>query len=96
MPQTLGKYVLEEEIGKGAMGSVWLSRHPGLGIPVAVKILDYKLAREDPDFHNRFIKEGQLAASLTHQNIIRIFDAGNEGEICYLVMEYVEGEQLEN
>jgi serine/threonine protein kinase len=91
MPSEVGKYILEREIGKGAMGSVWLSQHPGLGIPVAVKILDYKLAREDPDFHARFIKEGRLAASLTHHNIIRIFDAGTDGELCYLVMEYVEG-----
>ena len=87
----LGKYVLERELGKGAMGSVWLSHHPGLGIPVAVKILDSALAARDPDFFNRFIREGTLAATINHQNIVRVYDAGNQDQTYYLVMEYIEG-----
>ena len=91
MIQQVGKYVLKSELGKGAMGSVWLSEHPGLAIPVAVKILDPALAAEDPDYMDRFIKEGKIAASINHQNVVRIIDAGQDGAIFYLVMEYIEG-----
>ena len=91
MIQQVGKYVLKSELGKGAMGSVWLSEHPGLAIPVAVKILDPELAAEDPDYRDRFIKEGKLAASINHQNVVRIIDAGNDGPIHYLVMELIDG-----
>jgi len=91
MIQQVGKYVLESELGKGAMGSVWLSRHPGLDIPVAVKILDPGLAAEDPDYMHRFVKEGKIAASINHQNIVRIIDAGQDGSVFYLVMELIDG-----
>lgn len=91
MIQKVGKYVLEGELGHGAMGSVWLSSHPGLGIKVAVKILDHKLAAEDPEYLSRFIKEGTLAASINHPNIVRVLDAGHEGSTYYLVMELIEG-----
>ena len=87
----VGKYILERELGKGAMGSVWYSHHPGLRIPVAVKILDPKLAAEDEDFYSRFIKEGRLAASINHQNVVRVYDAGSEGRTYFLVMEYIQG-----
>ena len=88
----LGKYILERELGRGAMGSVWLSRHPGLDIPVAVKVLDSELASKDPEFYGRFVKEGMLAASIIHQNIVRVYDAGNQANTYYLVMEFIEGE----
>ena len=91
MIQQVGKYVLKSELGKGAMGSVWLSEHPGLAIPVAVKILDPALAAEDPDYMDRFIKEGKLAASINHQNVVRIIDAGQDGDLLYLVMELIDG-----
>ncbi|NQX96672.1 MAG: protein kinase, partial [Flavobacteriales bacterium] len=91
MIKQVGKYVLERELGRGAMGSVWLSNHPGLGIPVAVKILDEYLAAQDPDFYNRFVKEGSLAASINHQNVVRVYDAGRDGNTFFLVMELVDG-----
>lgn len=91
MIQQVGKYILESELGRGAMGSVWLSKHPGLDIPVAVKILDPSLVEEDPDYRDRFIKEGKLAASINHQNVVRIIDAGQEGPVFYLVMELIDG-----
>ena len=91
MIQQVDKYALEAELGKGAMGSVWLSRHPGLNIPVAVKILDPALAAEDPDYEDRFIKEGRLAASINHQNVVRVIDAGNDNGTYYLIMELIDG-----
>ena len=91
MVKQVGKYVLEQELGQGAMGSVWLSSHPGLGIKVAVKILDHKLLAEDPEYLNRFIKEGNLAASINHQNVVRVLDAGHDGSTFYIVMELIEG-----
>ena len=92
MNKQVGKYVLERELGRGAMGSVWLSRHPGLGIPVAVKVLDEYLAAQDPDFYNRFVKEGTLAASINHHNVVRVYDAGRDGNTFFLVMELVDGQ----
>lgn len=87
----VGKYILQKELGRGSVGTVWLSFHSGLGIPVAVKILKPHLIEEDPEFLERFIQEGRLAVSLHHKNIVRIFDAGKAGESYYLVMELLEG-----
>lgn len=88
----IGKYELEKLLGKGGMGEVWKSHHPGLEIPVAIKILKPELVAQSEKFQNRFIQEGKLAASINHQNIIRVFDAGNDNGRFYLVMELVEGE----
>ena len=87
----LGKYILKEKLGEGSMGSVWLSYHTGLSIPVAIKLLNMDLAEEDPDFLNRFMQEGRLAGQLNHKNIVRIYDAGIEGKNAYIVMEFIEG-----
>ena len=87
----LGKYILQEKLGEGSMGSVWLSQHTGLNIPVAIKLLNMDLAAEDPDFLNRFMQEGRLAGQLNHKNIVRTYDAGMENGCAYIVMEYIEG-----
>lgn len=87
----IGKYILKEKLGEGSMGSVWLSHHSGLNLPVAVKLLDMELAAEDPDFLNRFMQEGRLAGQLNHKNIVRIYDAGMEGNSAFIAMEYIEG-----
>ena len=73
------------------MGTIWLSHHMGLDIPVAVKILKSSLIQEAPEYIERFIQEGNVAGTIHHKNIIRIFDAGNQGNIYYMVMEYVDG-----
>ena len=91
MIQQVGKYVLEHELGRGTMGSVWLSRHKGLGINVAVKVLDHKLLASDPEYLQRFIREGNLAGSINHPNVVRVLDAGHEGSTYYIVMELIEG-----
>ncbi|MCM8539154.1 MAG: protein kinase [Lentisphaeraceae bacterium] len=86
--KSIGKYPLKKILGKGGMGEVWLSHHPGLDIPVAVKVL----RTGDENSRKRFIQEGKLAATINHQNIVRVFDAGSDGNDFYLVMEFIEGE----
>ena len=87
----VGKYILQKQLGKGSVGSVWLSFHSGLGMPVAVKLLNMQLVEEDPEYLERFIQEGRLAVTVIHKNIVRIFDAGKAGNSYYLVMELIEG-----
>lgn len=88
----IGQYVLKERLGKGSVGEVWLSHHPGLNISVAVKILDPELAEEDEEYVERFMQEGQLASRISQRNLVRIYDAGKtaQGEY-FIVMEYIEG-----
>ncbi|WDE98972.1 protein kinase [Lentisphaera profundi] len=89
--QVLGKYVLKKILGKGAMGTVWLSSHPRLNLPVAVKILDRSLALESTEYIQSFIEEGRTAAIINHPNIVRIYDADHDHGEHFLVMEYVDG-----
>ena len=87
----VGKFILQKEIGQGAMGTVWLSHHMGLDIPVVVKILKSCLIQDDPEFIQRFILEGNLAGTINHKNITRIYDADCQGGTYYMVMEYIDG-----
>ncbi|NQZ57722.1 MAG: serine/threonine protein kinase [Lentisphaeraceae bacterium] len=91
----LGKYILEKELGEGALGCVWYSKHPGLGVPVAVKILKNNTGPAAAEYLQRFLKEGRLAAALEHQNIVRVYDSGYEGQLFYLVMEYIDGANMQ-
>jgi serine/threonine-protein kinase len=75
------------------MAVVHLARDTVLDRPVAVKLLSED-ARSDPDLRARFLREGRLAAGLSHPNVVRVFDTGDDGESPYLVMEYVEGRSL--
>ncbi|MCM8536657.1 MAG: serine/threonine protein kinase [Lentisphaeraceae bacterium] len=87
----IGKYILQRQIGYGSMGTVWYSHHMGLDLPVAVKLLKGTLVNEDPEYVERFIQEGNLAGKVNHKNIVRIYDAGNQGNTYYMVMEYING-----
>ncbi|MGD9126286.1 MAG: serine/threonine-protein kinase [Planctomycetia bacterium] len=80
-------------IGSGGMGSVFLARQPKLDRYVAVKILAERLARQ-PEFAERFLREGQLLAKLHHPNIVTVHDIGQAGGFFYLIMEYVAGVNL--
>jgi serine/threonine protein kinase len=90
----LGEYKLIERIGKGRMAGVYLAKH-GLGQSVAVKILPPSKAR-DPQVLARFQRESRLALKLKHPNIVRAFQAGESNGLHYIVMEYLEGETLED
>ena len=90
VPEVLGCYKIEKEIGVGAVGKVYLAKHKSLNIPVAVKILSRSIS-ENLVTSQRFIREAQSAAQLNHINIVRVLDCGTEKEVIYYVMEYVKG-----
>ena len=93
--QTLGRYQLLERIGQGGMSSVYKAYQPGLDRYVAVKVLPTYFSR-DSLFAARFAREAQAIARLRHPNILQVYDVGQEGELAYIVMQYVEGGSLKD
>lgn len=95
MQQTIldGRYALERLIGEGGMARVYAGRDLRLNRRVAIKI-PHSHYLTDPDFLSRFRHEAQAAAMLTHPNIVDVYDVGQDGDVHYLVMEYVEGTNL--
>nr|WP_300093135.1 Stk1 family PASTA domain-containing Ser/Thr kinase [Sedimentibacter sp.] len=87
------RYEIIEKIGGGGMSNVYKARCNVLNRFVAIKILRDELI-SDPDFVAKFKQESLSAASLAHPNIVNIYDTGIEGDIYYIVMEYVKGETL--
>ncbi|RJP28463.1 MAG: Stk1 family PASTA domain-containing Ser/Thr kinase [Actinobacteria bacterium] len=87
------RYRLKEKLGSGGMADVYLADDLLLNREVAVKVLHAQYA-SDPAFIQRFRQEAQSAANLNHPNIVNIYDWGNEGDLYYIVMEYVEGRDL--
>ena len=90
-----GRYELLEEIGMGGMAVVYKAKCRLLNRIVAIKILRTDLEGND-EFLKRFNIEAQSAASLTHPNIVSVYDVGAEGQLHYIVMEYVEGITLKD
>jgi serine/threonine protein kinase len=90
----LGKYKLLDHLGTGGMSSVYLAEHVLMLKRRAIKVLP-KHRVEDSSYLARFHREAQAAASLDHKNIVRAYDADNDGLIHYLVMEYIEGRDLQ-
>ncbi len=92
--QLLGeRYQILERIGGGGMAIVYRGLDVLLHRPVAVKTLRPELV-SDMDFVRRFKREAQAAASLSHPNVVNIYDVGQDGETLYIVMEYVDGKTL--
>jgi serine/threonine protein kinase len=92
---TFGGYTIESVLGRGGMGTVFLATHKRLGRRVALKVIAPELAL-DEEFHARFLRESQLAASLDHPNVIPIYDADEVDGALYLAMRYVSGPSLQN
>ena len=91
---TLGRYEIEKELGRGAMGIVYLGKDPKINRKVAIKtmMLDESTdAAAVKETKERFFREAESAGTLNHPNIIRIFDAGEEHDVCYIAMELLEG-----
>ena len=88
-----GRYELHRRIARGGMADVFLARDSLLDRPVALKVLFPEFAT-DPSFVERFRREAQAAANLSHPNIVSVYDWGEEGGTYYIVMEYVEGRSL--
>ncbi|MBI2864445.1 MAG: Stk1 family PASTA domain-containing Ser/Thr kinase [Chloroflexi bacterium] len=93
MEQLANRYRLIELVGKGGMAKVYKAEDQLLGRFVAVKILRDRYA-SDKAFLGRFLQEARSAASLSHSNIVNVFDVGDENGRYYIVMEYVEGANL--
>jgi len=87
------RYRLERMLGRGGMAAVWLGQDEVLERPVAVKVLSDTIAG-DPGFVARFRREAQVAARLSHPNLVGVYDFSEEGERPYLVMQFVPGENL--
>ncbi len=93
----LGRYQVEKELGKGAMGVVYQGRDPKIGRVVAIKTM--ALAQEfEPDeladVRERFFREAETAGRLNHPHIVTIFDAGEEHDLAYIAMEFLKGHDL--
>jgi serine/threonine-protein kinase len=93
----LGRYQLEKELGKGAMGVVYLGRDPKINRVVAIKTM--ALAQEfDEDelveVKERFFREAETAGRLNHPNIVTMYDAGEEHDLAYIAMEFLKGRDL--
>ena len=90
-----GRYILEEKLGSGGMAEVYHARDKLLDRTVAVKIL-HAAYRSDVEFVERFRREAQAAARLSHPNIVSIYDVGEDGSDQYIVMEYVPSKTLKD
>ena len=93
----LGRYQVEKELGKGAMGVVYLGKDPKIGRVVAIKTmaLSQEFSGDElVDARERFFREAETAGRLQHQNIVTIFDAGEEHDLAYIAMEFLKGKDL--
>jgi len=94
-PAQLGRYVIQSEIGRGAMGIVYKALDSVLERPVAVKTVNITLEREYADkYEKRFYQEAKSAGILNHPNIVTIHDVGKAGDVVFMAMEYIEGVEL--
>ncbi len=91
--QRLGQYEITALLGKGGMATVYRARQLNIKREVAIKVIKSDLV-ENPDFIKRFEREAETIASLSHRNILKLYDYGQEGEMVYLVMELLLGGSL--
>jgi len=93
----LGRYEIEKELGKGAMGVVYYGKDPKIGRTVAIKTMALSQefeADELQDVKERFFREAETAGRLNHPNIVSIYDAGEEHDLAYIAMEFLKGKDL--
>lgn len=88
----LGPYIITDFIGQGGMGQVYKGLHQVMGRECAVKVLP--LHKSTPEAVNNFIREIRTQARLDHPNLVRAYDAGRDGDVHYLVTEYIAGTDL--
>jgi len=87
----IGKYRVKGELGRGGMGAVFLAEQPGLGREVAIKEL---IQSADPMALKRFLQEAQVMARTSHPNLVQVHDMELQGNVNYLVMEFIRGRSL--
>jgi serine/threonine protein kinase/WD40 repeat protein/Tfp pilus assembly protein PilF len=93
-PERVGDYRILREVGRGGMGVVYEAEHAALGRRVALKVLP-SFAAQDVKLLERFKREARAAARLHHTNIVPVFEAGQDGEICYYAMQFIQGQGLD-
>jgi len=95
MPE-FGRYKIERELGRGAMGVVYLGKDPKINRNVAIKTLDYTQfsKNELKTVKSRFFREAEAAGRLSHNNIVTVYDVGEETDFAFIAMDYVEGVPL--
>ncbi|CAG4883938.1 CHASE2 domain-containing protein [Georgfuchsia toluolica] len=93
----LGRYQIEKELGKGAMGVVYLGRDPKINRVVAIKTMALAQEFEEDELaevKERFFREAETAGRLNHSNIVTMYDAGEEHDLAYIAMEFLKGKDL--
>lgn len=90
-----GRYKIEEMLGQGGMSAVYKARDPNLQRTVAIKLIHSHLSNNE-EFVRRFESEATAVAHLRHPNIVQVFDFNHEGDLYYMVLEYVAGETLQS
>lgn len=93
----LGRYKIDSELGRGAMGMVYLGHDPKIGRTVAIKTMSLAQefeAEKLEDVKQRFFREAETAGRLNHPNIVTIYDVGEDQELSYIAMDYLKGGDL--
>jgi predicted Ser/Thr protein kinase len=96
-PDKVGRYEILEVAGQGAMGVVYKAKDPLIGRIVAIKVMSAAVALrpdEQEEYRQRFFREAQAAGKLRHDNIVSIYDMGEENGVPYMTMEFIEGQSL--
>ena len=94
LPHSIGPYLVEQELGAGAMGRVFRAVHTGLDRAVALKVLRPDML-QDPGSVRRFLREARSIAQLDHPHIVAVYDAGEAGGLFFIAMKLLEGETLQ-
>ena len=91
----LGRYLIQSELGRGAMGVVYKATDSVLERTVAVKTVNMALERDGAErYEARFYQEARAAGGLNHPNIVTVYDVGKAGDVAYMAMEFIEGQEL--
>src|SRR5262249_52797085 len=91
----LGRYAIQSELGRGAMGVVYKATDSVLERTVAIKTVNMNLSQEEAKgYEARFYQEARSAGSLNHPNIVTIYDVGRVNDVVYMAMEFIEGVEL--
>ena len=97
MPSSIGRYEITGELGFGAMGAVYQAFDPIIKRSLAIKTIRLDIPRQSPQhraFIERFYQEARISGTLSHPNIVTLFDIGEEGGVPFLAMEYVDGQTI--
>ena len=95
-PEKIGKYEIVEEVGRGSMGTVYAAHDPFSDRLVAIKLAHPQFVDQSEAgrrFRKLFFNEAHATGTLDHPNLLKVLDADVDGDLCYLVMEFIEGAQ---